>query len=137
MKFRFLTNPIRLHRRRPALGEADGVRADAAGRARRLGPAHGLSPRQARTSSWTSTWSSSPWEPGPNPVLFSGSPDLERNERGYIESHSAVRAHSMPRVWAGGDIVTGSATVILAMGAARQAANDMHEYLTLESKDWA
>ena len=36
VKFRFLTNPDTLHRRRAALGEADGVRADAAGRARRL-----------------------------------------------------------------------------------------------------
>ena len=34
-------------------------------------------------------------------------------------------------VWAGGDIVTGSATVILAMGAGRIAANSMHEYLTI------
>ncbi|MGZ3514912.1 MAG: FAD-dependent oxidoreductase, partial [Thermodesulfobacteriota bacterium] len=34
-----------------------------------------------------------------------------------------------PGVWAGGDIVTGSATVILAMGAGRKAANSMHEYL--------
>ncbi len=34
-------------------------------------------------------------------------------------------------VWAGGDIVTGSATVILAMGAGRLAANSMHEYLTI------
>jgi glutamate synthase (NADPH/NADH) small chain len=35
-----------------------------------------------------------------------------------------------PRVWAGGDIVTGSATVILAMGAGRLAANSIHSYLT-------
>ena len=34
-------------------------------------------------------------------------------------------------VWAGGDIVTGSATVILAMGAGRIAANSIHDYLTL------
>jgi glutamate synthase (NADPH/NADH) small chain len=73
---------------------------------------------------------------GPNPVLFSGSPKLERTDRGYIKSRSASGRTSMPRVWAGGDIITGSATVILAMGAARQAANDMHEYLTLGSKDW-
>jgi glutamate synthase (NADPH/NADH) small chain len=33
------------------------------------------------------------------------------------------------KVWAGGDIVTGSATVILAMGAGRKAANSIHEYL--------
>jgi len=34
------------------------------------------------------------------------------------------------RVWAGGDIVTGAATVILAMGAGRKAARSIHEYLT-------
>ena len=36
-----------------------------------------------------------------------------------------------PRVWAGGDIVTGSATVILAMGAGRLAANSIHDFLTM------
>ena len=73
---------------------------------------------------------------GPNPVLFSGSPDLERNERGYIKAYTASGRTSMPGVWAGGDIITGSATVILAMGAARQAANDMHEYLMSGSAGW-
>ena len=37
----------------------------------------------------------------------------------------------MKGVWAGGDIVTGAATVILAMGAGRKAADSMHDYLTL------
>jgi glutamate synthase (NADPH/NADH) small chain len=73
---------------------------------------------------------------GPNPVLFSGSPDLERNKWGYIESHTESGRTSMPGIWAGGDIVTGSATVILAMGAARQAANDMHEYLMNGKGSW-
>jgi glutamate synthase (NADPH/NADH) small chain len=73
---------------------------------------------------------------GPNPVLFSGSPDLQRTDRGYVNSRTASGRTSMPRVWAGGDIVTGSATVILAMGAARQAANDMHEYLMDGSQEW-
>ena len=40
------------------------------------------------------------------------------------------RAHDVaPGVWAGGDIVTGSATVILAMGAGKAAAKDIHAYL--------
>ena len=38
-------------------------------------------------------------------------------------------------MWAGGDIVTGAATVILAMGAARKAADDMHVYLN-DGGDW-
>jgi glutamate synthase (NADPH/NADH) small chain len=73
---------------------------------------------------------------GPNPVLFSGSPGLERTKRGYIQSATASGRTSVPRVWAGGDIVTGSATVILAMGAARQAADDMDEYLRSGSTEW-
>jgi glutamate synthase (NADPH/NADH) small chain len=73
---------------------------------------------------------------GPNPVLFSGSPALARTDRGYIRTHTESGRTSIRAVWAGGDIVTGSATVILAMGAARQAANDMHEYLMNGSGDW-
>ncbi len=73
---------------------------------------------------------------GPNPVLFSGSPDLERTDRGYIRTFTSSGRTSIPGVWAGGDIVTGSATVILAMGAARQAADDMHDYLMSGAKDW-
>jgi glutamate synthase (NADPH/NADH) small chain len=73
---------------------------------------------------------------GPNPVLFSGSPDLERTKRGYVHAVTPSGRTSIPRVWAGGDIVTGSATVILAMGAARQAADDMDEYLASGSTEW-
>lgn len=73
---------------------------------------------------------------GPNPVLFAGTPGLERDERGYIRVFSSSGRTSLPKVWAGGDIVTGAATVILAMGAARQAGNDMHDYLTQERTDW-
>jgi len=73
---------------------------------------------------------------GPNPVLFSGSPDLERTDRGYVKAYTPSGRTSIPGVWAGGDIVTGSATVILAMGAARQAANDMHAYLMDGKKEW-
>lgn len=73
---------------------------------------------------------------GPNPVLFSGSPGLERTGRGYIRAVTPSGRTSIPRVWAGGDIVTGSATVILAMGAARHAADDMDEYLRSDSTEW-
>ncbi len=72
---------------------------------------------------------------GPNKVLFDGAEGLERTERGYIHALTESGRTSLPRVWAGGDIVTGSATVILAMGAARTAAEDMHRYLT-EGGDW-
>jgi len=73
---------------------------------------------------------------GPNPVLFSTSPNLDRTKKGYVAARTESGRTSMPRVWAGGDIVTGSATVILAMGAARQAADDIHDYLTGGKTDW-
>jgi glutamate synthase (NADPH/NADH) small chain len=73
---------------------------------------------------------------GPNPVLFSGAPDLERNDWGYIKAINESGRTTQTGVWAGGDIVTGSATVILAMGAARQAADDMHEYLMNGAQTW-
>ncbi len=73
---------------------------------------------------------------GPNPTLFSGCGSLERSERGYIRTFDDAGRTSVPRVWAGGDIVTGSATVILAMGAARLAAADIHAYLSEGRTDW-
>ncbi len=73
---------------------------------------------------------------GPNPVLFSRASGLDRNERGYIKVFTSTGRTSLPKVWAGGDIVTGAATVILAMGAARQAGNDIHAYLTQGEKSW-
>ena len=66
---------------------------------------------------------------GPNRALFEGAAGLERNERGYIRTFTESCRTSLQRVWAGGDIVTGSATVILAMGAARKAADDIHAFL--------
>ena len=56
---------------------------------------------------------------GPNPIIFNTSPELGRNDWGYIDAPDEKTGRTtMPKVWAGGDIVTGSATVILAMGAA-------------------
>lgn len=59
---------------------------------------------------------------GPNPLLLEATPGLKRNRRGYIEVDEATGETSIPNVFAGGDIVTGAATVILAMGAGRRAA---------------
>jgi len=67
-----------------------------------------------------------------NPLLTANTGGMELNKWGYIVSDEAGRT-TKPRVWAGGDIVTGSATVILAMGAGRLAANDMHSFLQQES----
>lgn len=64
-----------------------------------------------------------------NPVIQSTTPGLRTNQRGYIEADPVTQRTSRKGVFAGGDIVTGSATVILAMGAGRRAARAIHEYL--------
>ena len=64
-----------------------------------------------------------------NPIVQSTTPGLSTDKRGYIQANETQRT-SRKGVFAGGDIVTGSATVILAMGAGRRAAKSIHEYLT-------
>lgn len=70
---------------------------------------------------------------GPNPVLINSSPELKLNERGYIQVDPDTGETSMPMVFAGGDIVTGSATVVLAMGAGRRAAREITRRLKKEA----
>jgi glutamate synthase (NADPH/NADH) small chain len=69
---------------------------------------------------------------GPNPIIFSTTPNLTRNKWGYIEVNPELNETSISNVYAGGDIVTGSATVIQAMGAGRLAANAMHKKLAVK-----
>jgi glutamate synthase (NADPH/NADH) small chain len=64
-----------------------------------------------------------------NPVLTKTLPDLKLNKYGYIETDESGRTN-IEDIFAGGDIVTGSATVISAMGAGRKAAKAIDEYLT-------
>jgi glutamate synthase (NADPH/NADH) small chain len=64
-----------------------------------------------------------------NPLLVRTLPDLKLNKRGYILAEEDTGMTSKKGVFAGGDIITGSATVILAMGAGRKAANAINEYL--------
>ena len=64
-----------------------------------------------------------------NPLVQSTTPDLKTNRRGYIAADPDTLRTSKKGVFAGGDIVTGGATVILAMGAGRKAAASMNEYL--------
>lgn len=73
---------------------------------------------------------------GANPLLPTQTDGLELNKRGYIVAEPDTGKTTKPGVWAGGDIVTGSATVILAMGAGRQSANSIHEYLLQGQKTW-
>jgi glutamate synthase (NADPH/NADH) small chain len=65
-----------------------------------------------------------------NPIVQSTTPGLNTNKRGYIEADATTQRTSRKGVFAGGDIVTGAATVILAMGAGRRAAQGINEYLT-------
>ncbi|MBN2282884.1 MAG: NADPH-dependent glutamate synthase [Deltaproteobacteria bacterium] len=64
-----------------------------------------------------------------NPVIQATTPGLETNRRGYIIADEETGETTREGVFAGGDIVTGSATVILAMGAAKKAARAIHAYL--------
>jgi glutamate synthase (NADPH/NADH) small chain len=66
---------------------------------------------------------------GSNPIIQRTTHDLEFNRWGNILVDDATMATSKPGVYAGGDIVTGGATVILAMGAGRRAAKAIDEYL--------
>ena len=68
---------------------------------------------------------------GANPLLTSETTDMRLNKWGYIITDPQTGKTTKKGVWAGGDIVTGAATVILAMGAGRQAADSIHNYLTL------
>ncbi|MGM0567793.1 MAG: NADPH-dependent glutamate synthase [Elusimicrobiota bacterium] len=63
----------------------------------------------------------------PNRVLLESAPELKLNQWGYIETDENTGRTSIPGVYAGGDIVTGSATVISAMGAARKAGENIRK----------
>ncbi|MDR3750949.1 MAG: NADPH-dependent glutamate synthase [Terracidiphilus sp.] len=65
-----------------------------------------------------------------NPLIQSSTPDLNTTPRNYIVADPETTRTSKRGVFAGGDIVTGGATVILAMGAGRKAAASIHSYLT-------
>jgi glutamate synthase (NADPH/NADH) small chain len=64
-----------------------------------------------------------------NPIVQGATPDLKTNSRNYIVADPETLRTSKRGVFAGGDIVTGGATVILAMGAGRKAAKGIDEYL--------
>jgi glutamate synthase (NADPH/NADH) small chain len=66
---------------------------------------------------------------GPNPLVPRTTKGLECNKKGNIVADPATGATSKPGVYAGGDVVTGAATVILAMGAGKVGARSINEYL--------
>ncbi|HHV71123.1 MAG TPA: FAD-dependent oxidoreductase, partial [Clostridia bacterium] len=66
---------------------------------------------------------------GPNPLVPRTTPGLKLTRKGNILADEETGQTSRPGVFAGGDIVTGAATVILAMGAGKKAARAIHHYL--------
>ena len=70
----------------------------------------------------------------PNPLVPMTTPDLKTTKEGTIAVDDQGRT-SKKGVWAGGDIASGAATVILAMGDGKRAAKSMHKYLT-EDQSW-
>lgn len=66
---------------------------------------------------------------GPNPLIQSTTPDMQTNKRGNIIADEETGKTTKEGVFAGGDIVTGAATVILAMGAGKKVAKAIDEYL--------
>jgi glutamate synthase (NADPH/NADH) small chain len=68
----------------------------------------------------------------PNPIVPETTPDLRTSRWGTVVADEATGRTTKPRVWAGGDIVTGAATVISAMGAGQAAARDIDAFLETE-----
>lgn len=65
----------------------------------------------------------------PNPIVFVNAEGLERKRQGTVVADQETGRTTLKGVWAGGDVVTGAATVISAMGAGKRAAADMDKYL--------
>ncbi len=126
--FNFLVNPVRIHgneRRevsgmrvqRMALGEPD-----ASGRRRPLpipGAEYDMDVDMVIMALGTR----------PNPIVFRHAAGLERTEWGTVVADEETGKTTVCPIWAGGDVVTGAATVISAMGAGQRAAASIDAYL--------
>jgi NADPH-dependent glutamate synthase beta subunit-like oxidoreductase len=71
-----------------------------------------------------------------NPIVSQATEGLALNKWGYIVADERTQATNLPGVFAGGDIVTGGATVILAMSAGRRAARAIAAYLRKQPRAW-
>jgi glutamate synthase (NADPH/NADH) small chain len=69
----------------------------------------------------------------PNPLVFQDAGGLERTRWGTVVANEQTGRTTKESVWAGGDVVTGAATVISAMGAGKWAAADINQYLREET----
>jgi glutamate synthase (NADPH/NADH) small chain len=72
---------------------------------------------------------------GANPLVQSATPNLATDANGYISADPKTLRTSKRGVFAGGDVVTGGATVILAMGAGRRAAAEIDKFLRSAEAD--
>jgi NADPH-dependent glutamate synthase beta subunit-like oxidoreductase len=72
----------------------------------------------------------------PNPIIGRATPGLALNRWGNISADEPSQCTNLPGVFAGGDIVTGGATVILAMGAGRRAAQAIATWLRGGKSKW-
>lgn len=70
----------------------------------------------------------------PNPILSKAAPNVNRNKWNCIDASEETGQTSQTGVFAGGDVVTGAATVIEAMGAGKRAAKSIHEYIQAKKK---
>lgn len=132
VKFMFLTNPVRI------LGTEDGwVRAiecqrmelgepDESGRRRPVPIKDSLFQIEVDTVIMALGTS-------PNPIVAQTTPNLQAHPWGGLIVDEETGATTRPGVYAGGDAVTGAATVILAMGAGKKAAAAIHRYLSGQS----
>lgn len=126
--FKTLTNPVEV------LGDSDGMvcgmkciemelgEPDASGRRRPIEKAGSEFTLEVDTMIMSIGTS-------PNPLIRSTTPGLETNRHGCIVTNGDDGLTSREGVYAGGDAVTGAATVILAMGAGKQAAKAIDEYI--------
>ena len=73
----------------------------------------------------------------PNPLVFEDSANIERTRWGTLAASEETGRTSRERIWCGGDILTGAATVISAMGAGRVAATDIDQYLNGKDTVWS
>jgi len=72
----------------------------------------------------------------PNPLVFVDAEGLERSKWGTVIADNEAGRTTMARVWAGGDVVTGAATVVSAMGAGKRSAVDINNFLRGEINPW-
>jgi glutamate synthase (NADPH/NADH) small chain len=128
VQFQLLTNPVRFHGEEGRLTAVECIRMelgepDESGR-RRPVPIEGsefIIPAETAIIAVGN---------GPHPLVPRSMPELAVDRRGNIVADPETGATSLPGVYAGGDIVTGAATVIEAMGAGKRSAQAIHEYLT-------